>query len=50
MREMMGMLVIRVEMRGIGVGMLEIRWKSGWECGGNVHIGVEMMNKKCGEC
>ena len=32
MREMMGMLVIRVEMRGIGVGMLEIRVGMRWEC------------------
>ena len=27
MREMMGMLVIRVEMRGIGAGMLGMRWE-----------------------
>ena len=52
-----GMRGTRVGMRGIGVGMQRIRvgmWGIGGggnegNQGANLRIGVEMMNKKCGE-
>ena len=53
---MMGMQVIRVAMWGIAVGMhrfrvamREIASRNKGNYDENVRIGLEMMNKKCGE-
>ena len=53
---MMGMQVIRVAMWGIGVGMHRVRVgmreianRNKGNYDENVRIGLEMMNKKCGE-
>ena len=49
MRGMIGMRGIRVGMWGIRVGMRGIGGENDGNQGGNFRVGVEMINKKCGE-